>query len=88
MLKFIVDYQTVSAQKYDQRFREREIRYLHRKAAKFGFTISPSTTLVLAVYQHAFVRQRNRRQDLRQINLPSACFNAFANHAVSTTTMF
>jgi hypothetical protein len=28
MLKFKVDYQAVSAQKYDQSFREREIRYL------------------------------------------------------------
>jgi len=49
MLKFIVDYQAVSAQEYDQRFREREIRYFQRKAAKFGFTLSPSTTPVLAV---------------------------------------
>jgi transposase len=49
MLKFKLDYQAVSAQEYDQRFREREIRYLQRKAAKFGFTLSPSTTPVLAV---------------------------------------
>jgi hypothetical protein len=49
MLKFKVDYQAVSAQEYNQRFREREIRYLQRKAAKLGFTLSPSTTPVLAV---------------------------------------
>jgi hypothetical protein len=49
MLKSKVDYQAVSAQKYDQRFREREIRYLQRKAAKLGFTLSLSTTPVLAV---------------------------------------
>jgi hypothetical protein len=49
MLKFKVDYQAVSAQKYDQRFREREIRYLQRKAVKLGFTLSPSTTPILAV---------------------------------------
>ena len=49
MLKFKVDYQAVSAQEYDQRFREREIRYLQRKAAKLGFTLSPSITPVLAV---------------------------------------
>ena len=48
MLKFKLDYQAVSAQKYDQRFREREIRYLQRKAAKLGFTLSSSTTPVLA----------------------------------------
>jgi hypothetical protein len=48
MLKFKLDYQAISAQKYDQRFREREIRYLQRKAAKLGFTLSSSTTPVLA----------------------------------------
>jgi len=49
MLKFKVDYQAVSAQEYDQRFRKCKIRYLQRKAAKLGFTLSPSTTPVLAV---------------------------------------
>ena len=49
MLKFKVDYQAVITQEYDQRFRENEIRYLQRKAAKFGLTLSPSTTPVLAV---------------------------------------
>jgi hypothetical protein len=48
ILKFKVDYQAVSAQEYDQRFREREIRSLQRKAAKLGFTLSPLTTPVLA----------------------------------------
>ena len=46
MLKVKVDYQAVSAQEYDQRFRDREIRYLQRIAAKFGFTLSPSTRSV------------------------------------------
>jgi hypothetical protein len=49
MLKFKVNYQAVSAQEYDQRFRERETRYLQRKAAKLGFPLSPSITPVLAV---------------------------------------
>jgi len=49
MLKFKSDYLAVSAQEYDQRFREREIRYLQRKSTKLGFTLSPSTTPVLAV---------------------------------------
>jgi hypothetical protein len=53
MLKFKFDYQAVSAQEYDQRFREREIRYLQRRAAKLGFTLSPSTTPVLAVSQQS-----------------------------------
>ena len=46
---FKVDYQAIITQEYDQRFREREIRYLQRKAAKLGFTLSPLTNPVLAV---------------------------------------
>lgn len=49
LLKFKIDDQAVSAQEYDRRFREREIRYLQRKAAKLGFTLSPSTSPALAV---------------------------------------
>jgi transposase len=49
LLKFKIDDQAVSAQEYDRRFREREIRYLQRKAAKLGFTLSLSTSPALAV---------------------------------------
>lgn len=49
MLKFKVEYQAVSAHEYEQRFREREIRYLQRKAAKLGFSLLPSSTPVFAV---------------------------------------
>lgn len=41
LLKFKVEYQSMSAQEYEQQFREREIRYLQRKAARLGFTLSP-----------------------------------------------
>jgi len=41
MLKFSIEYQTMTSGEYEQRFREREIRYLQRKAAHLGFAISP-----------------------------------------------
>ena len=47
MLKFKVDYQAVITQEYDQRFRENEIRYLQRKAAKFGLTLLSRPQLLL-----------------------------------------
>jgi len=46
MLKFQLEYQTISAGEYENQFREREIRYLHRKAAKLGFSLLPSTVNV------------------------------------------
>lgn len=41
LLKFKVEYQSMSAQEYERQFREREIRHLQRKAARLGFTLSP-----------------------------------------------
>ncbi len=49
MLKFQIEYQTMTAGEYDQRFREREIKYLERKATRLGFAISPITATVPAV---------------------------------------
>jgi transposase len=49
MLKFKVEYQALSAEEYEQHFREREIRYLQRKAARLGLTLSPSTAAPAAV---------------------------------------
>ena len=43
MLKFHLDFQTISATEYEQHFQEREIKYLQRKAAQFGFSLLPST---------------------------------------------
>jgi transposase len=45
MLKNKTQYHTVSANEYQQQFREREIAYLQKKAAKLGFSLSPSTAL-------------------------------------------
>lgn len=41
LLKYKVEYCQMSAQEYEQQFREREIRHLQRKAARLGFTLSP-----------------------------------------------
>jgi len=44
MLKYKVEYQTMRAEEYEQRFREREIKYLQHKAARLCFTLSPLAT--------------------------------------------
>jgi hypothetical protein len=42
MLKHRVPYHDIGAAEYAQRFREREMRYLQKKAAKLGYTLSPA----------------------------------------------
>jgi hypothetical protein len=37
-----VPYHDIGAAEYAQRFREREMRYLQKKAAKLGYTLSPA----------------------------------------------
>ena len=41
MLKNQMQYVHISAKSFDQRYREQQIRYLHRKAAKLGFRLTP-----------------------------------------------
>ena len=41
LLKDGVEYEQMSAQEYEQRFREREIRHLQRKATRLGFSLNP-----------------------------------------------
>lgn len=40
MLKDQSPYQDIGAAEYDQRFRERELKYLQKKAAKLGYTLA------------------------------------------------
>ena len=40
MLKHRVPYHDIGAAEYTQRFRERELQYLQKKAAKLGYTLS------------------------------------------------
>jgi len=49
MLKFKLEYQTITAGEYEQRFREREIKYLQRNATRLGFAIAPITAPLPAV---------------------------------------
>jgi len=49
MLKNQVEYRHVSAQLFDQRYRTQQIRYLHRKAAKLGFRLTPIAPSSVAV---------------------------------------
>jgi transposase len=42
MLKNRVQYHDIGETEYTQRFREREMRYLHKKAAQLGDTLSPA----------------------------------------------
>ena len=43
LLKFKVEYCQMGAQ--EQQFRERETRYLQRKAARLGFTLTPTAAV-------------------------------------------
>jgi transposase len=49
MLKDKVEYEAIRAQEYEQRYRQREIKYLQRKAAKLGLTLSVPLPIVQAV---------------------------------------
>lgn len=41
MLKYQVEYEPLSAQEYECHYREQQIKYLVKKAAKFGFQLAP-----------------------------------------------
>ena len=41
MLKEYTRFEVASAEAYDQQYRERELKYLQRKAAKLGFDLAP-----------------------------------------------
>jgi hypothetical protein len=49
MLKNQVQFIHISAKSFDQRYREQQIRYLHREAAKLGFLLTPIGVPLLAV---------------------------------------
>jgi len=41
MLKYKVEYEPLSVAAYDQHYREQQLKYLQKKAAKFGFQLAP-----------------------------------------------
>ena len=42
MLKYQVEYEPLSVEEYEKHYREQQIKYLERKAAKLGFQLSPA----------------------------------------------
>lgn len=42
MLKYKVEYEPLSVAEYEKHYREQQIKYLERKAAKFGFQLAPT----------------------------------------------
>ena len=44
-MRFGIDYQDPGATHYEQKYRERVIKQLHRKAAEFGFTLHEAVSV-------------------------------------------
>ena len=42
MLKYKVEYEPLSVAQYEQHYRKQQLKYLQKKAAKFGFQLTPS----------------------------------------------
>lgn len=42
MLKYKVEYEPLSVSEYEKRYREGQIKYLHQKASKLGFQLTPT----------------------------------------------
>lgn len=42
MLKYQVEYEPLSVQEYENHYREQQIKYLKKKASKFGFQLTPT----------------------------------------------
>jgi len=42
MLKYKVEYETISVEEYEQKYKEQQIKYMKKKAQKFGFQLVPA----------------------------------------------
>jgi hypothetical protein len=42
MLKYKVEYEQISVEEYEQKYKEQQIKYMKKKAAKFGFQLVPA----------------------------------------------
>jgi len=42
MLKYKVEYETLSVEEYEQKYKEQQIKYMKKKAQKFGFQLVPA----------------------------------------------
>lgn len=44
MLMYQVEYEPLSVSQYEKRYHDRQVKYLEKKAAKFGFQLTPAAT--------------------------------------------
>ncbi len=42
MLKYKVEYETISIEEYEAKYKEQQIKYMKKKAAKLGFELVPA----------------------------------------------
>ena len=42
MLKYKVEYETISVEEYEAKYKEQQIQYMKKKAAKLGFELVPA----------------------------------------------
>jgi hypothetical protein len=42
MLKYKVEYETISVEEYEQKYKEQQLKYMKKKAAKLGFQLVPA----------------------------------------------
>jgi len=41
MLKYKVEYETISVEEYEKKYRDQQLKYMKKKAAKLGFQLVP-----------------------------------------------
>ena len=42
MLKYKVEYETINIEEYEVKYKEQQIKYMKKKAAKLGFQLVPA----------------------------------------------
>ncbi|MBM3145544.1 MAG: hypothetical protein FJ010_11355 [Chloroflexi bacterium] len=42
MLKYKVEYETISVEEYERKYAEQQVKYLKKKAAKLGYRLQPA----------------------------------------------
>jgi hypothetical protein len=42
MLKYKVEYETISVEEYEQKYRDQQFKYMRKKAAKLGYQLVPA----------------------------------------------
>jgi len=42
MLKYRVEYETISVEEYEKKYRDQQIKYMKKKAAKLGYQLVPA----------------------------------------------